>query len=74
MPFYPFLGEVPYQNRLQEKKDTLMLTSLLEDLKRMPQSFQLPLSAWVESNWTGVRCLGSSGSHAGAPGCLPSLE
>ena len=31
MPFYPFLGEGSFENRLQ-KKGTLILTSLLEDL------------------------------------------
>ena len=32
VPFYPFWGRVPYQNRLQKKVGPLILSSLLEDL------------------------------------------
>ena len=32
LPFFFWLGGFPYQNRLQKKRDTLILASLLEDL------------------------------------------
>ena len=32
VPFYPFLGEGPLLKKTTEKKGTLILTSLLEDL------------------------------------------
>ena len=43
---YPFLVGFgfPYSNRLQKKKGTLILTSLLEDLGKDPWMMQFPLN------------------------------
>ena len=39
MPFYQLVWgfEFPYENRLQKKQGTLILTSLLEDLDSSPE-------------------------------------
>ena len=43
MPFYTFFGDgSPTKNRLQTKKSTLILTSLLEDLVGFPSSSRKP--------------------------------